>query len=401
MAVPATPAINEYTITASATRYDFSFFALIETQIAVRITDPTTYNQVDLVFGVDYIVTRSEAGTGYIVLTDSGKAKSPAGWSLTIYRDPEFSQPTDLIEGENFYAETVEATFDNLEYQIQYLLAIVERALYRPFGIPESQQITWLDLLNAIEATEKALALAEEAIRIASVAEAKANEALIAATTEATNITLGVVRLANIEEAEAGETNKVLVTEHYKRLKEYIEVRTQRATSEIVGVTQLATFNQTANGTRDDIAVTPLSLRGYVPPVQSPVSWGYTDDGYIFSKTDWQEEEASIDIWGRLNFSDGEVKRIMFPSILRLNREAVAGSVEKGSKGASLCVSTLTAEYVDLMISDNAEDPVAGVASFMFKGQIDTDAIPKPPQDLDSYAEGTTVVLSWRLPDDV
>jgi hypothetical protein len=71
------------------------------------------------------------------------------GMKLTIYRQLPLTQPTDLENGGNFYAETIEDSLDWLEMQIQQLDEVSARAVKVPISSDQSPEELLAEIFDA------------------------------------------------------------------------------------------------------------------------------------------------------------------------------------------------------------------------------------------------------------
>jgi hypothetical protein len=117
MTVPSTQSRIQYTGDGVSTQFDFPFAFQKNADIRVLRISATGVTTT-LVEGSDYALA-SVSGGGRVTL---GVAL-PTGAKLTIFRDPELVQETDLRENDRFFAETLEQGLDRLT-QISQALAV-------------------------------------------------------------------------------------------------------------------------------------------------------------------------------------------------------------------------------------------------------------------------------------
>ena len=93
------------------------------------------------------------------------------GKKLTIYRKLPLIQPTDLENGDNFYPETIEDTFDWLEMQIQELQEESDRAIKVPISSDQTPEDLLQSIFDARDETQEYWRLIRNALdQIAGVA---------------------------------------------------------------------------------------------------------------------------------------------------------------------------------------------------------------------------------------
>jgi hypothetical protein len=85
----------------------------------------------------------------------SGDPLAP-GKKLTVFRKLPLVQPTDLENGDTFFAETIEYTFDWLEMQIQELKEELDRALKVPLSSDRTPEEVMAEILRALEIVRQA-----------------------------------------------------------------------------------------------------------------------------------------------------------------------------------------------------------------------------------------------------
>jgi len=230
MSVPNIPIYNVY-IASGQNRYDFTYPVISEDDLLIVITNPITYNEINLILSMDYAVTISGNTGGYITLTDSGLSKIADGEYVSLVRCPIFDQDTVLVENDPFYAKTIEAAFDKVVYQTQYLKYLLDGALLSPAGM--SDVITWTDVKNAVDGVNEALSAANQAVSTANNANATANQsnatasealgtanAALNLTQPATTTRMGIVTYATDEDISDGRSDRSITA---AQLKEVID----------------------------------------------------------------------------------------------------------------------------------------------------------------------------------
>jgi|GEM_PF-1840956 len=133
--------------------FNYDFRIVDKTHLNVILADASG---VEITLGLTTHYTVSDVGSdvGSINLTSAGVALAVTGTTLTILRNPPFTQETDLQNQGAYLAETVEDRFDLLTMQIQ---TVKERS-DRSIAIPASDESTTLDDLQADLITVAAIA---------------------------------------------------------------------------------------------------------------------------------------------------------------------------------------------------------------------------------------------------
>lgn len=113
--------------------------AFSKTDLAVSVVD-LSENITVLVLDTDYTVTNAGGyNGGNVVLT----APLATGWQISIARELEPTQETDLRNQGKFFAEVHEDAFDKLTMLIQQVGSMFRLALRKPSSIAN-----WYDALN-------------------------------------------------------------------------------------------------------------------------------------------------------------------------------------------------------------------------------------------------------------
>ncbi len=199
---------NEYTGIGSVAGYPYYFRVLDEDELLVTQKDASDV-VTTLVKTTDYTVSGvGDALGGEVTLTSN----LATGYKLIITRNMDFKQETDLGEGDNFPAETVEAVFDKLTMQDQQL----EEELNRSFKLsisttgsvssefPEPQALYLLRWNAAGTALENLSPSSESA----TAAEASATAAAVsAAAAEAAAASVNLPSISASDEDSSLEVN--------------------------------------------------------------------------------------------------------------------------------------------------------------------------------------------------
>lgn len=130
---------NDYTGNGVTTSFPYTFRIFKKTDLAVSVID-LSENITVLVLDTDYTVTNAGGyNGGSVVLT----APLTNGWQISIARELEPTQETDLRNQGKFFAEVHEDAFDKLTMLIQQVSSMFRLALRKPSSIAN-----WYDALN-------------------------------------------------------------------------------------------------------------------------------------------------------------------------------------------------------------------------------------------------------------
>ncbi|MBN4831727.1 right-handed parallel beta-helix repeat-containing protein [Enterobacter hormaechei] len=130
---------NDYTGNGVTTSFPYTFRIFKKTDLAVSVVD-LNENITVLVLDTDYTVTNAGGyNGGNVVLT----APLANGWQISIARELEPTQETDLRNQGKFFAEVHEDAFDKLTMLIQQAYSVFRLALRKPSSIAN-----WYDALN-------------------------------------------------------------------------------------------------------------------------------------------------------------------------------------------------------------------------------------------------------------
>lgn len=130
---------NDYTGNGVTTSFPYTFRIFKKTDLAVSVVD-LNENITVLVLDTDYTVTNAGGyNGGNVVLT----APLATGWQISIARELEPTQETDLRNQGKFFAEVHEDAFDKLTMLIQQVGSMFRLALRKPSSIAN-----WYDALN-------------------------------------------------------------------------------------------------------------------------------------------------------------------------------------------------------------------------------------------------------------
>jgi len=129
MTVPSTTNRNDYVGSGTADSYDYTFKVLDKADLLVTQRD-TDDIEATLTLDTDYTVSGvGESGGGSITLT---AGNLPSGHALTIRRNPEMVQETDLRNQGAYYADDVETALDRLTMIDQRQQVELDRSVKLP-----------------------------------------------------------------------------------------------------------------------------------------------------------------------------------------------------------------------------------------------------------------------------
>lgn len=130
---------NDYTGNGVTTSFPYTFRIFKKTDLTVSVID-LSENITVLVLDTDYTVTNAGGFNGGSVVLTSPLAN---GWQISIARELEPTQETDLRNQGKFFAEVHEDAFDKLTMLIQQVGTMFSLALRKPTIIAN-----WYDALN-------------------------------------------------------------------------------------------------------------------------------------------------------------------------------------------------------------------------------------------------------------
>ncbi|MEL4868126.1 tail fiber domain-containing protein [Pantoea agglomerans] len=130
---------NDYTGNGVTTSFPYTFRIFKKTDLAVSVVD-LSENITELVLDTDYTVTNAGGYNGGNVVLTTPLAN---GWQISIARELEPTQETDLRNQGKFFAEVHEDAFDKLTMLIQQVGSMFRLALRKPSSIAN-----WYDALN-------------------------------------------------------------------------------------------------------------------------------------------------------------------------------------------------------------------------------------------------------------
>lgn len=124
---------NDYVGNGAAAAYSYTFRILTDDDLKVVVAD-TNGDETELVLDTDYTVSGAGETSGGTVTLTAGRAWMTSGfltngYALTIRRDREMKQETDLRNLGDGYPETLEDTVDHLVMLVQALNDKIERSM--------------------------------------------------------------------------------------------------------------------------------------------------------------------------------------------------------------------------------------------------------------------------------
>ncbi|EFU6040545.1 phage tail protein [Escherichia coli] len=119
---------NDYTGNGVTTSFPYTFRIFVKTDLVVSVMDLND-NITTLNLDTDYIVTNAGSYAGGAVQLAAPLAN---GWKISIARELEPIQKTDLRNQGKFFAETHENAFDYLTMLIQRTFSVLRLALLKP-----------------------------------------------------------------------------------------------------------------------------------------------------------------------------------------------------------------------------------------------------------------------------
>ncbi|HBC9220829.1 TPA: hypothetical protein KE812_001274 [Enterobacter cloacae] len=130
---------NDYTGNGVTTSFPYTFRIFKKTDLTVSVVD-LDENITVLVLDTDYTVTNAGGYNGGNVVLTTPLAD---GWQISIARELEPTQETDLRNQGKFFAEVHEDAFDKLTMLIQQAYSVFRLALRKPSSVAK-----WYDALN-------------------------------------------------------------------------------------------------------------------------------------------------------------------------------------------------------------------------------------------------------------
>jgi microcystin-dependent protein len=159
MTITVDTARMDYVGAGATAVFPYSFKILDDDDIKVVVRHPTTDVETTLVKTTDYTVSGVDSPTGgNVTLVDVGQAWLDAGgnldtnWVLSIIRDLDFTQETDIRNQSVFFSSTHEDQFDRTIMQIQQIRNSIQGAMRLPDTVDPTSVSTVLPVPDAYQA---------------------------------------------------------------------------------------------------------------------------------------------------------------------------------------------------------------------------------------------------------
>lgn len=115
------------------TNFSFPYYFILEADLTVIVKDDVTLVETTKVLNTHYTVTGEGNQAGGTVIFGTAPA---ANTTVSIFRDPQVVQETDLVENDKLPAESVEQTLDKLTMVAQRHADLLTRAIRLTDGVP-------------------------------------------------------------------------------------------------------------------------------------------------------------------------------------------------------------------------------------------------------------------------
>lgn len=181
MTVSSTTSRVSYATNGSTTLFQFPYYFLDDTDLEVILKNNSTGAETVLVLTTNYTVSGAGTPAGGSITTLSTYA---SGYTISIFRNPEVVQETDLEENDSLPAESLEMALDKLTMIAQRHEDLLERSVTLSEGTPAgSFDPTLPDVLtpDTVVAINSAGDGFEEGPSITDIADAADNAATAAA----------------------------------------------------------------------------------------------------------------------------------------------------------------------------------------------------------------------------
>lgn len=202
---------NRYLGNSSTTVFAYAFLVTDQTQLEVIIADSNDV-ATTLTLSTHYTVSGVGAPGGGNVTTlnlapITGEAfpELPTGWSITISRQVDFKQLTDLVTQGPYTAETIE---DALDYAI-FVTQQLQEGLTRAFQVTITSGLSGEDLIAQITAAVAAAAASAAAAAV-SAAAALVSETAAAASETAAAASAAAAAIGSFSKDDPGVSVEVL-----------------------------------------------------------------------------------------------------------------------------------------------------------------------------------------------
>jgi nucleoid-associated protein YgaU len=163
---------------------DFPFtFRAWEEQILVIATNPQGQETDVTSLARVTLHDDEDAPGGVATYPVAPEAPLPAGWKLTVARDMDFEQHTDIVTAARFQSSVIEETLDKLTAQDQEMLEGLNRAVKVPISSGQTPEALLDDIFTARDEAQAAHAGADAARNAAAASAAQS----VNAATQAVN----------------------------------------------------------------------------------------------------------------------------------------------------------------------------------------------------------------------
>lgn len=134
MSVTTTPSLVQYTIASLGQAFTPGFAIQNTSDIVVTYTNATTYADTVLTLNTDFFVTgtfSSGVCTNPTVTLEGSGLHYAVGGKLTVQRAEGFTQPTTLVDAQQFPAATFNTAWDWIVYHVQALKDRLDRVSFQ------------------------------------------------------------------------------------------------------------------------------------------------------------------------------------------------------------------------------------------------------------------------------
>ncbi|CAB4144479.1 hypothetical protein UFOVP456_44 [uncultured Caudovirales phage] len=187
----------DHTGNGSASTFSFTFRIFADSDLTVTRLNPTTGVETVLALTTDYTVSGAGSYNGGSITLVAGALTN--GHTLTIVRELDILQATDLRNQGSFFAETHEDVFDRQTMIMQQLQEQIDRAAKLPVTSTEDTDALVDDLIRVADSADNIDTVVANLADITTVAD-DLNEAVSEINTVATSI-------ANVDTVGTNITN--------------------------------------------------------------------------------------------------------------------------------------------------------------------------------------------------
>ena len=141
---------------------DFPFtFRAWEDQVLVIATNPQGHETDVTSLARVTLHDDEDAPGGVATYPIAPEAPLPAGWKLTVARDMDFEQHTDIVTAARFQSSVIEETLDKLTAQDQEMLEGLNRAVKAPISSGQTPEALRDSIFQARDETQAAASAAQ------------------------------------------------------------------------------------------------------------------------------------------------------------------------------------------------------------------------------------------------